>query len=368
MNEIRITSPARIQPATVVATTSASRGWQVGQVLKAQVLPSTSSEQVMLKIDNVLLQAKTSSDLRPGESIQLQVAASGPQPVLRIVKPDLLVDELAQLFKQALPRQGTMQPLLRDLGALLQTGMQQPGGIPASILQIGKTILANLPSLAQVTTASGLQQALQNSGTFLESMLADPRAFGWDPVSRDLKAGLLKLAGLIRGLQGENKSADSDPVLSRLLSDLSANTEGAIARLHVNQAKSLAAETGSQGLWLVDLPVRDDNGVVVLHLRINRDRDQQNPQEEMPWSVWLDFDLETLGSVRALVKVGDEKATIGFWAERESTTDLMNRHLGALRDDLQRAGVNTGEINCLHGISAPISDRIPVNSLVDEHA
>ncbi len=382
------------------------RAWQVGQLLQAQVLTGTVNNQVTLRVGQTTIEAQTQTPLAAGQTLTVQVVRLGDQPILKVLPqaPPALTDPLSAALRSALPRQTGLAPLLANLGLLAQSAEagSAPPPLPATVLQAAAQIYRDLSDSHQAATARGLQQAIRDTGLFLESKLAQLAHGSGGELGTDFKAALLRLQTLLnetprpttapasvtsgqsaattppapplRGLPVQAQAA-SAPTLARAslasaaLNELQQQTEGSLARLQLNQLASLPNSTEPQPSWLLELPLRHQAQVDLFHLRIGREAatHTDNAATGRPWVVSLAFDLPGLGPVQARVAVLGEQVSTTFWAEQASTTQAFHSHLETLRQNLQQAGLGVGDLACRTG-QAPQPPAGPRAPLMDTRA
>ena len=135
--------------------------------------------------------------------------------------------------------------------------------------------------------------------------------------------------------------------------DLLQQTEAALSRLQMTQLAAVPRE-GERGLleWLFEIPIRRADDIDLWSMRVFRDP-QQQPQENrqtMPgWSVQLAFDLPGLGPLQAQIQLSDERISTHFWAGQPETLPLLREHLHELRQALNEAGLEVGDLECHPG-------------------
>ena len=387
---------------TLTGNATDLRAWQVGQLLQAQVVTGTVNNQVTLRIGQTTIEAQTQTALAPGQTLTVQVMRLGNQPILKVLPqaPPALNDPLAAALRTALPKQTGLAPLLANLGLLARSAGAGSTPLPATVSQAAAQIYRDLSDSHQAATARGLQQAVRDTGLFLESKLAQLSRGGSAELGTDFKAALLRLqtllsetprptpppaasAGTPTGqstatahpappLRGQPVQAQAagDPTLARAtlvgaaLDELQQQTEGSLARLQLNQLASLPDSAEPQPSWLLELPLRHQAQVDLFHLRIGREGAGQadNAETGRPWVVNLAFDLPGLGPVQARVAVLGEQVSTTFWAEQSSTTQAFDSHLETLRQNLQQAGLGIGELVCRTGQAPqpPAGPRAPL--------
>lgn len=384
--------------------------WRVGQLLRAVALTPTKDGHAHLRIGTQTVQARMSMPVRAGQHLELRVVSLEPQPVLRLLIPQA-ADPIAAAIRQALPRQLTLGPLLANLRELAQTERQS---VPPQLLRNIQQLLVHLPRLSGVPTASQLRAAVLSSGVFLEATLGTGNPDS-TALATDLKANLLRLLTVLRnwsglgagtadtrapGVQNTGRTAapaqppaaanptsetpsppmentnptPSDPAAPALAlvdnpltihSTLQRQTEGALARLQLNQLASIPHHDSQPSAWHMELPIQGANGefdVWRLHIRREEPDERRGAPAGPPmWSVTLAFDLPALGPVQAQVSVGGESVSTVFWTDRPSTRALFEQHLEDLRRRFQNVGLTINHVACRQGTPAPTH---PVGSAV----
>lgn len=159
---------------------------------------------------------------------------------------------------------------------------------------------------------------------------------------------------------------------NKWLHGLTQQVESALARVQLNQLATQPADGEQRQVWLLELPLRRDNGVDVLHLRIEREpehTDSPGARSGNGWTVRLAFDLEGLGPVQSRVGLHGGLVSSAFWAERPETAELLQRHLGTLREQLEAAGLDVAGLTAQLGRpQAPDPGPAPASGIVDERA
>lgn len=238
-----------IQPASVTSTpprTETLSTWRVGQVLAATVIANPQPGQSELRIGNLRVTAQTGTlQLTPGQNLRLEVASLREQPVLKLLGL-LQQNPVTAALRDALPRQQPLAPLFTAL-TRLASGTAQTQDLAQAVTRVARELFTRLPDAAGVATATGLRQALRDSGLFLETKLAQATAPppGMPPkttpqpgpeLNRDFKANLLRLVSVLR----ENV-ANSAPGTAARGTAMAAAANGAPAPLPLPAAAANAA-------------------------------------------------------------------------------------------------------------------------------
>ncbi len=334
-----------------------------------------------------------------GSETETRPAASGPARV----RGEAGDGPLQAALRNALPRQLPLSTVLA--GLLAASGGSRHPALPAEVLQQMQRLLERLPQREAVTRADGLRQALADSGLFLEARLAEALRAGQPStqlarqLAGDLKGGLLGLLSLLLGQAGGGKPVPAlvhggetppplphaQPVaqprvpppgqppeglsLPRQLQQLLRQVDAGIARIQLSQLASIAEDDDGTRHWLLDLPLRDGERIDVLQLRIEQRRKRRESGERGLWSVALALELPDLGPVHARVSLGGGTVSARFWAERDDTARLFDRHLGELQQRLRQAGLEVGQLAAHHG-APPAAESGPAlpRTLLDEQA
>lgn len=427
------------------------RNWRVGQVLNAVATTADRGGSADLRIGGQTYQAQVPFTVRPGDRMLLEVIRTGTTPLLRPVGAERSPDPVQAALRTALPRQGTLPPLLANVAQVAT--QQQPPSIPAAVTEAARTLFQHLSSPRDTATATGLRQALQNAGGQLEAKLARAAAGRADagPVGQDFKAGLLRLRDAVqtalrqplpevtrttpqsaeavrlpqaRTMPLASQSAPMPPAPTankpqvtvaapptagptqtqgrsappllppltntqpqpqarvapfplllepaKLLQGLLHQVEASLARLQLHQLASQPVDGEQRQVWLLELPIRRDQTVDVMHLRIEREEDspdQKNRRNGTGWTVKVAFDLEGLGPVQARVGLHSGMVSTAFWTERSDTHELFHQHLSELRRHMQAAGLDVGGISCQLGSAPqPVQDTPQRSGILDERA
>jgi hypothetical protein len=156
-----------------------------------------------------------------------------------------------------------------------------------------------------------------------------------------------------------------------LLEQLLQQTEAGLARILTQQLHT-ASHDPQRPVWLLELPVRQGDGVDVFDLRIQRDAEDKEAdakRAQHTWTVMLAFDLQGLGPVRAQVSLVQDQISTFWWADQADTVELFHQHLDHLQHRISAAGLKVNKLHCQQGI--PDTEQTPrtlpiSNVIVDE--
>jgi len=262
--------------------------------------------------------------------------------------------------------QAGLSGLLANLTQALESP-DLPSDVQAAALQILDAPLALDPP----PTADDLQQAVAQSGLFLEAQLVQTGA----PPQGDMKAALLNLIQTLEpsidsdapslgaagasgltglpppyagaALQGQPPAAallTSDAALEMVAALLSKEAKGALSRQVLMQAASLpkssqasnrtAAQRPSAN-WLFELLFAAPDGPAVAQFQV--DRDGEPPHDGAPdpvWRVRFSLDFAPIGPIHARISLSGDKARVALWAENDETRAQLDAQQSDLADAL----------------------------------
>ncbi len=177
----------------------ATQAFKLGQILQAVTLSNTQQGKVNVQIGQQVFNASSNIPLKQNTPLALKVVQLQPQLLLQLTQPPMpaTASALQQALPQLLPQQGGYAPLLTELAQKLQPGSQtqQNAGnrdSTNSLKLLADSLLKAIPERQALLKASGLQQAIRDSGLFLESRLSQHQGGIPLPLSKDLKTLLLR--------------------------------------------------------------------------------------------------------------------------------------------------------------------------------
>lgn len=144
----------------------------------------------------------------------------------------------------------------------------------------------------------------------------------------------------------------ADPL--SVIGELIRSTDGALARMRLNQLASVPMEQGNRLVWLLELPVRHpDNSAEVVTMRIEQDQASSDTSEKAAWTADLAFDLGTKGALRARVALRAGRISVLFWADADQTRTEVQEKLPQLKTDMEKKKLDVATLNAGPGQPAP---------------
>lgn len=153
------------------------------------------------------------------------------------------------------------------------------------------------------------------------------------------------------------------------LKSLQHHTEGALARIVLDQLASLPQGEGKPLVWQMEIPFTDDGRSDSAKLKIVREQSSAAQSGQAYWSVILELSPPGLGTIHSRITLCGERVDTYFWTDRGSTSSLIKGNLDLLAARMHQAGLQVGELNALPGAPSDANPaNAPVASLVDERA
>ncbi|MDO9105648.1 MAG: flagellar hook-length control protein FliK [Methylovulum sp.] len=368
-------------PALIASTASPkSLSWLLSQLrpgysLDAVVTAKLAENSFVLKLPGgQTLHAQAPNVLEPGQMLKLEVVKAGTTPELKIIVAERSVPPeqavVLQALRQFLPKQ---QSLADFAVSLRQLATLTAGKTDAISVAVNETLSALRPK-DELMSAEGLKRGISDSGIFLEAKLANMQG----RMQADLKGQLLTLADVLQKVQARPETglaATTANTLAEVLSvaadkTLLNKTEGAIARIVLDQLASLPQNDGKQNIWQIEIPFTDGQHTDAVKLKINRESKANQAGGQANWSVLLELNPPGLGTLHSRISLVGEAIDTYFWSDSAATTALVREHLTLLSARYAQAGLEVGQLNALEGLPVHVqATGLPVLPiLVDERA
>lgn len=341
---------------------------QPGTALNAVVIDKLGENSFILKLSNgLLLQAQTSLLLALGQVLKLEVIKSGELPELKIVVPQPAFPEEKTVIMQALRQYLPKQQNLADFAMAIRQFTSLSSGKSDTVNTAIHDVLDALMTKDELISAEGLKTGISNSGVFLEAKLANLLS-----PQGDLKAHLLTLADTLQKTQ----ITDADKSIGTSLDEsidqdkaLFNKTEGAIARIVLDQLASLPKNDDPQINWQIEIPYTDGDHTNSVKLKINRDEKPSDENNQPNWSVVLELNPPSMGTLHSKISLMDGMIDTYFWSDQQSITSLVQEQIEILTIRYKEAGLSVGKLNVLEGaaINTKSSEPAILPSLFDEY-
>ncbi|MET0105210.1 MAG: flagellar hook-length control protein FliK [Sedimenticola sp.] len=231
--------------------------------------------------------------------------------------------------------------------------------VPQALLDAAQRVLGNNLPADRPITPERIRTALEMSGLFLEAGLSRNIV-----QPNDFKASLLQLLLLLRRLPANAPTTTPTPrqqggtaqqptgaegALGRFIAELLGQTESALARVQMHQLASVPVEDQPRQVWQMEIPVNNNDHDDNFMLRIAREERGANGEGDDLWTVSLNFDLQGLGPVKAMLTLTEDLVSSHFVAQLPESAGRIERELPRLDAAFQRAGLRVGKLSARQG-------------------
>lgn len=283
--------------------------------------------------------------------------------------------------------QNSLAPLFADLDQALQSSR---AGLPPDVAEAMDAVLKFRLTPDKGLDGQAIQNAMKNSGIFLEAKLAQTPSAA-PALAPDMKSTLLRLQTALAGqfanvatmalettskrpalprrdqaLQAQSPALSTlheGMPLEQLGAQLLRETREAIERVHVLQLANLdptqninlgAAQSALPHSLVFELPVAVGQHTTVAQFAIQeekRDNTEQASEEDRGPAWRMRFSLETpdMGRLHGSVRLQDHRVDVNLWAEERQSFAVLHQQLPHLRERLRAAQLDIGEMHCING-------------------
>ena len=264
---------------------------QAGQLFKATVVEAGADNSFVLQLGDELLSARSELQLKPGQTLQLQLVSTSPQFEFRVVH-----DTLNQLLGKSLSL--IDQPI--DITSLFET-LQLPPALLDKLSPQSQQTLQSYFALQQDTLAaqdSGnvLKQLIDRLGLTQEHLLARGQS---DKAAATLKTALLEVLHTL-------KSSDQ----------LSQNASHLLATLELFQVAQLHFQINQQFIFPLPLPFLKQGYLVIDQKGEERGGQGEEIVQERRFALHLQ--LSDIGNLRIEFILARKGLFIRFHADSEA--------------------------------------------------
>ncbi|QPK61840.1 flagellar hook-length control protein FliK [Methylomonas sp. LL1] len=344
-------TPATMTPANLLLTLDAK-----------QILPPTTA-------NHPTASAPLATSLATGTQLTLQVVKAGDKPTFTVLATPIDSErQIIEAFKQLLPIQASPAPLITHLQQALPE-LLTDASLAETLKNLAQKILSGIPARPQLTEPTQLKQAVNASGLFLESKLAELLAGRQDfSLQDDFKLKLSKLIHLLNqelAAETGNKSTENSETLKESLQ----KAQSAFAKLTLDQLNSLPKDDSPKQGWVLELPFFHNDAANSVKIEIERDKSGQSDDPQKNWAVSITITPPDLATIHCKISCYDGSVNTRFWSEAADTVEKINAHLDYLKQQFEQKGLTTGFMEAHQGLPAQTdSIKTPVPHLLSEKA
>ncbi len=337
----------------IEAQVARALGLRDGQIVHANV--ELRGETLKMLINGQLFDLPPGLRFRPGEEIWLRAQAKAHGWLLRPVEPQEETTEQSEsVFSVSTSPTPTINNSrllalsLRPPQTPVLTSLFQPAQFEALFRTMSSPEMAAIFQRMRLSmgtlNANDIEKAVQNSGFWLEALLAQGKTI---PLS-DNKALLRKMLRALSEADVQSKG----------------KIEKALDDVEAAQVESLAAQTRGEISFSMVLPFIDANPVEIHFFRGARRPGEEKP----PFTVNIHTNNDHLGEIWLKTSISRlAHVDMMMWAVREDVVNLARRHTEALSKRLRDAGLTMDSLRIFHSArpSLPESWSAPSGAMLD---
>ena len=360
---------------------------------------------------------------------EISIPSVNQHPKKNHTNPGIPLPQSARqkLIRQTLPHQ---RPLLPALKSLQESSIKSPhtnDPVSARTASLINSLISKMNKPGELTQASVLKQAFQQSGLFSEAVLGQKKN-SEQLLNNDLKVQLQRILSTLpidtshhSNHQGHDLSAVSNTlkqVIKDNLKPLNSNNEQKTPSIYpASDAEQIVktdassrkrdtaqilqqvfrdnrdtAQTEDQNTslsrdlktllhriqwnqqqsisvdpnystWHTDIPVFNNDTVELISIDIEHRKQQQ--EHDQTWNIQLELNLETLGILQANLTMQGSQLTVSLWAENAMTQKLLALYQHELLALLEKTGLDCDHIQCCQHPVRKTETRNIIDSLVD---
>ena len=345
--------------------------------------------------------------------------------------PDFINSVLRHTLPKQLPIQDFIAPL-KELNRNINTSYNSASSTNSSIKSfsvLANEMIRISPTINTISSAKGIKNAIQNSGIFLErnavqtittpiskpnneativnnqkpdsllsnlnnqNLLINKAGSDLSKVtSVDLKANLIRLISILKSwprITPSNaetaKNINSEPAqltkptqqqtnlaaqkLQFQVQDLLTKTEGAVAKITINQLANSTPDTTVRQVIQLEIPFYNGQTEDALYIKIQKDDASKNTNKiDNKWTVSLEMNPPNLGRIKSKLTLQGENISSSFWAENQQTGNLLKSHLSMLNERFHASNLITQSLDVQTVIEPDLEKSTFITSSFSEKA
>ncbi|RBP81803.1 hypothetical protein EBI01_10755 [Marinomonas rhizomae] len=350
------TTNAQTQATNQTLTVNTSQPTTSIQIAAATITPS-NPQLARVSDGKTEFPILSQTPLKKGDIIRVMVDANNNMQVLPAKNHTPSPSVQVEALKQSLPKQlslGDMSQLVKQLHTLSETSSVS---LPPQTQQALKQLIQHLPTLGALTTSpEAMKQAIQSSGLFSESLLANDSK---TQIPADLKLNLTRL-----------KEVQENTGPLRIGSIPTEQIANAIERLTTSQLRHFSdpnqINTPTYPLH-IELPIKHGQSPSIVQIEIDKDASTEEQQkQDRRWLVKLKFDFEETGRFDARASIQANKVGILFAAEDSETVQKLQKNLSTLKQQLKDKDIEVERLDAFQAkLDKEKANIIKTQSLID---
>ncbi len=301
----------------------------------------------------------------------------------------------APALEQLIQAKG-LQHTIKNSGAFLESHLRQLGSNttpnPVNTPRTVSSAIANTPHtntpIGRMTAGTEVSETdikyndvkaeLLRAQSDIQRLITTPSAARSSNVDKLLQ----NLFSFLPGGKTPTPKLPTPHINSQLAQNIQPSILSALARITSLQLRHLIQNQQDGNLsglgGFIELPVRIGEQVYPLTLNIQeriheeKEDEQENTKADEKrgrkitkrWHVFMEFDLDELGTFAGDIRVEDEHVSTQLWVQKTALWEASRQHLSILKNELENSGITVDNISCHQGKAPEQSMRVQ-QSLVD---
>ena len=350
--------------------------WKVGEIVSGRVLEQALNARLVLQINGLAVTADAPSGGNMPRKFQARVVSGGPQPILELFGEPAKSSPAAAALRERLPQQGGLQPLLADLQALAR--MPSARLLPEPVRVALARLEASIADRHDVLDPDVLRDTVRRGGLQLEHALMQharaPARLPATQVDYDFKAALQRLTQALQRLPrtAPPQPAPTTPVVDTpppllqlplqpqarlpmplavdalaLTGGMLKHVQAAMSRIEIMQLEAHPA--ASPQAWMIEVPIRNDDGFDVLQLRFEQQPgDAENPGAPN-WTLGFTLEPPGLGAIHGQIRLRGAQVHVDLWAAHAAAVEALEEQTSVLSRLLEGSGLELVQLRVRQG-------------------
>lgn len=234
-----------------------------------------------------------------------------------------------------------MKAALQRLSQALQKLPQNPATAQADAPAVPAQPPA--PPPIPVRFAEALAMATAFAPTSDPAATPAPAAVSTTPAATDTPPPLLQLP-----LQPQARmSAPDTPDAFTLAGGMLKHVQAALSRIEIMQLE--AHPSASPQAWMIEVPVRDDDGFDVLQLRFEEEAGGDRADATPQWTLGFTLDPPGLGAIHGQIRLRGVQVTVDLWAQHDAAVLALEEQTSVLSQLLEGSGLQLAQLRVRQG-------------------
>ncbi|MBN8735135.1 MAG: flagellar hook-length control protein FliK [Xanthomonadales bacterium] len=125
------------------------------------------------------------------------------------------------------------------------------------------------------------------------------------------------------------------------------HVQAALSRIEIMQLE--AHPSASPQAWMIEVPVRDDDGFDVLQLRFEEEAGGDQADATPQWTLGFTLDPPGLGAIHGQIRLRGVQVTVDLWAQHDAAVLALEEQTSVLSQLLEGSGLQLAQLRVRQG-------------------